>query len=97
MVQLKAFAAATALVSSAFAATHTVAVGGGGDVFTPNSVSADVGDVVEFHFSGEHSVASSAFDSPCKSTSTDIFSGVMSSVSSFILEDHTSLTNGMYF
>jgi plastocyanin len=81
MVQLKTFAAATALISGVFAATKTVQVGDKGDVFDPNTITADVGDVVEFHFAGRHSVAQSAFNSPCKSGSTDIFSGIMSSVS----------------
>lgn len=81
MVQLKYFAAPLALLSGVFAEVHQVAVGGGGNVFTPDTLKASVGDFVEFHFSGRHSVAQSAFNSPCKSSgSTDIYSGIMSSV-----------------
>lgn len=69
-----------ALASGAFAATVQVAVGSGGNVFTPSTITAATGDVVEFTFSGSHSVASGDFASPCSSSgSSDIYSGTMSS------------------
>lgn len=43
-----------------------VVVGGPQDTFVPNSVIADVGDVIQFQFSnGNHTVTQSAADSPC--------------------------------
>jgi len=46
--------------------------------FDPDSVTAAVGDTLEFHFfsgSGGHSVVSSAFSSPCQPTTDAFFSG----------------------
>ncbi|CAL3966148.1 unnamed protein product [Diplocarpon coronariae] len=51
--------------SSAAAATYTV-LAGTNPAFVPNSVSAEVGDIVLFQFtSGNHSVTESTFDHPC--------------------------------
>ncbi|WQF80664.1 Putative cupredoxin [Colletotrichum destructivum] len=73
-------ASATASSSSGIAGVHVVKVGDGGLTFEPNSLTAAVGDVVEFHFYPRaHSVAQSAFDSPCQplanGTATGFFSG----------------------
>ncbi|KAJ0158752.1 putative GPI-anchored cupredoxin [Colletotrichum tanaceti] len=58
---------------------HVVKVGDGGLTFDPISLTAAVGDVVEFHFYPRtHSVAQSAFDSPCQplnGTAAGFFSG----------------------
>jgi plastocyanin len=71
-----------ALVSGAAATTFTVQVGQGGDTFSPSTVTAAVGDIVTFNFNSLHDVAQSAFGSPCNgATGSDIYSGMMSSVS----------------
>lgn len=67
-----------AALAAAQAATHTVTVGGvqpAADatsspkpnlVYTPESISAAVGDVVEFHFlQTNHTVTQSSFANPC--------------------------------
>jgi len=38
--------------TSAFAANHVVTVGQGGIVFNPNSITAPVGDTIEWVFTG---------------------------------------------
>jgi hypothetical protein len=66
------------LGTSAQALNHVVAVGNGGVTFTPNSVTAAVGDSIEFQFMAavlatlttllipqSHSVAQADFSSPC--------------------------------
>ncbi|QSZ36170.1 hypothetical protein DSL72_007295 [Monilinia vaccinii-corymbosi] len=68
-----------ALLSSALAATYSIAVGGSGLTFVRKSLHAQVGDQVQFIFSGKHSVAQSTFDNPCvPSDHAPIFSGVIS-------------------
>jgi hypothetical protein len=44
-------ASGSLFASAALAAVHTVKVGDNGDNFNPNSLQADVGDVVQFVFS----------------------------------------------
>lgn len=63
--------AAAATVAAA-AATHTVTVGGvSGLVYTPESVSAAVGDMIVFNFeSKNHTVTQSAFATPCEKLAT---------------------------
>ncbi|KIW06244.1 hypothetical protein, variant [Verruconis gallopava] len=79
MVQIKSLSF-LALASSALADVITVDVGSSGDVFSPNSVTAKDGDIVQFNFHGTHSVVQSDFSSPCSSTSnTAINSGTLSS------------------
>ncbi|KAL2066729.1 hypothetical protein VTL71DRAFT_2801 [Oculimacula yallundae] len=60
---------AVAAASTAAAATgpiHVVKVGDGGLKFSPDSMKANVGDTVEFHFyPATHSVAQSSFAAPC--------------------------------
>ncbi|PVH88243.1 hypothetical protein DL98DRAFT_648400 [Cadophora sp. DSE1049] len=52
--------------SSAPAATHSVNVGAAGLVFTPDSLTANVGDTVEFRFYPQnHSVARAEYKTPC--------------------------------
>ena len=77
-----------ALVAGAVATTFTVQVGQGGqDTFTPSTVTAAVGDIVTFKFNSRHDVAQSTFDSPCKgATGSDIYSGIMSSVSTIFAD-----------
>jgi plastocyanin len=78
------------LVPLAFAQqTHVVTVGAGGkDVFEPDTVTAAVGDKVQFNFAFlGHSVSASAFDGPCKPVAdTTFFSGDGEVVSSLIFK-----------
>jgi len=64
------------LGTSAQALNHVVAVGNGGVTFTPNSVTAAVGDSIEFQFmAARHSVAQADFSSPCAPSNGGIWSG----------------------
>ncbi|KAK1976602.1 Cupredoxin [Colletotrichum cereale] len=72
--------AAVLPAAAVMAATHVVKVGDGGLTFSPNDIKAAVGDSVEFHFYPmAHSVAQSAFETPCmpmsNGTTTGFFSG----------------------
>ncbi|KAH7336720.1 Cupredoxin, partial [Rhexocercosporidium sp. MPI-PUGE-AT-0058] len=61
-----------------------IEVGKGGIVFNPNTATAAVGDVVEFHFYPKnHSVTQGDFDSPCGtgSVTNGFFSGYVPSAS----------------
>lgn len=54
------------LAAVASAATIVVDVGKGGLTFTPDSVTAAKGDIVEFHFvGGVHDAVKGDFDKPC--------------------------------
>ncbi|KAM7218534.1 Cupredoxin [Rhypophila decipiens] len=63
------------LLSSASAATIKIDVGKSGLTFSPDSVTAKTGDVLEYHFHGPvpHSVAQSDFSSPCNPSKTGGF------------------------
>ncbi|MCJ1473074.1 hypothetical protein MMC13_001724 [Lambiella insularis] len=62
-------------------AMHTVMVGGDNDVYTPNSVIAAVGDIVEFVFLADnHTISQSTFDSPCVKAIVGIDSGFMANM-----------------
>lgn len=65
------------LVSSIQAATTTIQVGATGVAFTPNSATAAVGDVLEFHFyPANHSVVQGVYSNPCApSSDTAFYSG----------------------
>ncbi|KAK2040421.1 Cupredoxin [Colletotrichum somersetense] len=72
--------AAVLPAAAVMGATHVVKVGDGGLKFDPENIKAAVGDSVEFHFYPKsHSVAQSAFDTPCmplsNGTTTGFFSG----------------------
>ncbi|KAH8750879.1 Cupredoxin, partial [Hyaloscypha finlandica] len=60
---------------------HIIDVGEGGALtFSPDSLTAAVGDTLEFHFysgSGGHSVASSTLESPCVPAPDAFFSGFL--------------------
>jgi len=68
-----------ALAATVSADTLSIDVGeDGGLSFEPNSMTAAVGDVLEFRFysgSGGHSVVRSSFDSPCVPSADTFFSG----------------------
>jgi plastocyanin len=63
--------------ADAAAEVQTVQVGNGGFTFVPDTITADKGDVIQFVIHSTHSVANSAFDSPCLpiSGSASIWSG----------------------
>ncbi|EPE33305.1 Cupredoxin [Glarea lozoyensis ATCC 20868] len=64
---------------SGMVTVHVVRVGGtnGSLEFSPNDIKAAVGDMVQFQFTPKnHSVVTSAFDTPC-SPKGDMFSGYM--------------------
>ncbi|CAI6334543.1 unnamed protein product [Periconia digitata] len=74
------FTAATALVSSVYAADHLVVVGNGSLTFEPNNVKAVVGDTVTFKFwPKNHSVAQAAFAKPCEPLANGFWSGFIPS------------------
>lgn len=60
---------AAAFVGAASAQANNfipVLVGQGGNVFSPNKVTANVGDTIQFQFmGGNHTVTQSTFDNPC--------------------------------
>lgn len=62
---MKSFIAVSALVATTFAATVEVTVGPGLN-FSPDTVTAQQGDVVNFKFGSGHNVVSGSFDSPCQ-------------------------------
>jgi len=57
--------------------THSVVAGRGGLKFDPDNIVAEIGDVVEFHFTPRnHSVVESSFAKPCQpKDATSFFSG----------------------
>jgi plastocyanin len=74
----------TQAVKNANGTTHDVAVGKDGLVFSPDSLTASIGDTINFHFYAKnHSVVQSSFDSPCQplsssnSSATTVYSGFM--------------------
>jgi plastocyanin len=66
---------ATATASAA-SSVHTVAVGKDGLAFTPDTLTAAKGDIIEFTFGQGHSVELSTFSNPCNPVDTGaIYSG----------------------
>lgn len=57
--------------------THSVVAGRGGLKFDPDNIVAEIGEVVEFHFTPRnHSVVESSFGNPCQpKDATSFFSG----------------------
>ena len=56
-------------------ATHSVVAGRGGLKFDPDNIVAEIGDVVEFHFTPRnHSVVESSFGQPCQPKDASSFS-----------------------
>lgn len=69
---------ALAALPLAFATIHDIQVGADGLSFTPEAISAEVGDQVVFHFvSKNHSATQSSFDSPCGPKDGGFNSGFM--------------------
>lgn len=77
MLSLYKLVVASTLALQATAKTVRVDVGNGGLKFTPNAITADKGDILEFHFFAvNHSVVQGRFDKPCvPAESKPIFSG----------------------
>ncbi|KAI8665329.1 hypothetical protein LRP88_04155 [Fusarium phalaenopsidis] len=66
------------LAVGASAATHIVEVGKGGLKYTPDTISAAKGDIIEFHFDSMHTVVAGDFSKPCTpATSGGFYSGVL--------------------
>ncbi|KAM6517030.1 hypothetical protein FSOLCH5_007983 [Fusarium solani] len=64
------------LAVGASAATHRVEVGKGGLKYTPDTISAAKGDIIEFHFDSMHTVVAGDFSKPCTpATSGGFYSG----------------------
>ena len=64
------------LAATAAAKTVVINVGQSGFSFSPDSSTADVGDVLEFHFFGSiHTAVQSDFSSPCAMSSSGFDSG----------------------
>jgi plastocyanin len=92
-MQFSTFTLLSAIAAAANAATHTVTVGNGGLVFSPNNTVAAAGDTVVFSFyPSKHSVAQASFAKPCVPiNSTAFFSGALST-SSGVNADTFTLT-----
>jgi plastocyanin len=76
--------AAASTATSPAGSIQTVTVGENGLSFSPNSITAAVGSIIEFHFfAPTHSVAQSSFSSPCAPLSggTGFFSGTITTSS----------------
>ncbi|KAF3905249.1 hypothetical protein ABW21_db0204318 [Orbilia brochopaga] len=57
-------------------ATHSIVVGRGGLRFDPDNVQAEIGDIIEWHFTPRnHSVVQSSFAQPCIPNPGAFFSG----------------------
>jgi plastocyanin len=70
--------AAPSATGSATPGVHTVAAGNGALAYSPNTITANVGETVEFHFYPPlHSVAKGDFATPCtpSTNGTEFFSG----------------------
>jgi plastocyanin len=69
------------LAATVVAKTIVITAGTGGLAFSPDTVTAAVGDVLEFHFVGSiHTAVQGDFSSPCVQSSGGFDSGKISSV-----------------
>jgi plastocyanin len=81
----------------AAAASFQVKVGSGGNVYEPSTITAQMGDTVEFHFTGSrHDVIQSSFESPCSPSSGGFFVPIQSSSTKVFTVNVTS-TDPLYF
>ena len=79
-----AAAAAATTAAGGSSKVQSVQVGKNGFVFTPDTITAGEGDVIEFVIQPGHSVARSSFDNPCAPISgAGIYSGAISSMETF--------------
>jgi plastocyanin len=73
---------ATSSTSTANPGVHSVSVGNGALAYSPDTITAAVGDTIEFHFFAPlHSVAQGNFSTPCTPTPNGFFSGDISTSS----------------
>ena len=62
------------LLPFAHATTHVIGVGDGGLVFKPDTLTAAVGDMLEFQFyPAEHNVIQGSFSQPCQPINSSAF------------------------
>ena len=68
-------AASSPTSTSSSGAVHSISVGQGGQLkFSPDAITAQVGDLVEFKFVGDgHSVALGDFSNPCQPMDASAF------------------------
>ncbi|KAH9209137.1 Cupredoxin [Leptodontidium sp. 2 PMI_412] len=73
-----------AIAATAAAKTVVITAGSGGFVFSPDTVTADVGDTLEFHFVGSiHTSVQGDFNTPCQGSSSGFDSGSITSADVF--------------
>ncbi|OKL59243.1 hypothetical protein UA08_05730 [Talaromyces atroroseus] len=65
--------------TSSTTTTHQITVGGtNGLVYTPNTISASIGDIIQFNFKSEnHTATQSSFAAPCEKLAGGVDSGFM--------------------
>ncbi|KAM0465902.1 hypothetical protein ACHAPV_000850 [Trichoderma viride] len=94
-------AAVLALASHASAETIKIDVGANGLAFTPDSVTAKVNDILEFHFHPiNHSVVLGDFANPCQPAKKAFFSGfqpVSSGEGNEVFQVTVNSTDPMFF
>ncbi|KAM0521267.1 hypothetical protein ACHAPE_002743 [Trichoderma viride] len=94
-------AAVLALASHASAETIKIDVGANGFAFTPDSVTAKVSDILEFHFHPiNHSVVLGDFANPCQPAKNAFFSGfqpVSSGEGKDVFQVKVNSTDPMFF
>lgn len=77
----------------ASAATHKVEVGKGGLKYTPDTITAAKGDIIEFHFDSEHTVTAGDFSKPCTpATSGGFYSGDLPAKGNVSLHSLTTMS-----
>ena len=75
-------AAAASTTTAATPGVHSVSVGNGALAYSPDTITAAIGDTIEFHFFAPlHSVAQSNFSAPCTPSTNGFFSGDISTSS----------------
>ncbi|RAL65434.1 hypothetical protein DID88_001001 [Monilinia fructigena] len=86
VTETKTVTQASGATKAAAAATHTVTIGGtAGLVYTPESVSAAIGDMVVFNFeSNNHTLTQSAFATPCEKLASGMDTGFVPNVNNTI-------------
>jgi plastocyanin len=58
--------------------TYRVEVGKNGLTYTPDTITAGKGDIIEFYFDGMHTVVAGDFNKPCTPVTTGgFYSGTM--------------------
>jgi len=90
-MHLRTLATVSTLGALTQAATVTIAVGQNGLSFSPNSVTANVGDIIEYQFfPPNHSVVMGDFNNPCApATQGGFFSGFFAGGSENVCNLHS--------